>query len=62
MAAAPARRCGCSHIGYDNAAKVAKQAHAEGTTLKQAAVTLGLLTEAQYDAWVKPETMIAPTG
>ncbi len=50
------------HIGYDNAAKVAKQAHAEGTTLKQAAVTLGLLTEAQYDAWVKPETMIAPTG
>jgi len=48
------------HIGYDNAAKVAKKAHAEGTTLREAALALGLLTEDQYSAWVKPEKMIAP--
>ena len=48
------------HIGYDNAAKVAKKAHAEGTTLKAAAVALGLLTEAQFDEWVRPENMIGP--
>ncbi|MBM3561061.1 MAG: class II fumarate hydratase [Alphaproteobacteria bacterium] len=48
------------HIGYDNAAKVAKKAHAEGTTLKEAALALGLLTEDQYNAWVRPEKMIAP--
>jgi fumarate hydratase class II len=48
------------HIGYDNAAKVAKKAHHEGTTLKAAAVALGLLTEAQFDAWVKPEAMTRP--
>ncbi|MSO81413.1 MAG: class II fumarate hydratase [Alphaproteobacteria bacterium] len=48
------------HIGYDNAAKVAKKAHAEGTTLREAALALGLLTEDQYNAWVKPEKMIAP--
>ena len=46
------------HIGYDNAAKIAKKAHAEGTTLKQAGMALGLLTEAQFDEWVKPEDMI----
>ena len=46
------------HIGYDNAAKIAKKAHAEGTTLKQAGVALGLLTDAQFDQWVKPEDMI----
>ena len=48
-------------IGYDNAAKVAKKAHAEGTTLKQAATSLGLLTEAEFDQWVKPENMLGPT-
>ena len=48
------------HIGYDNAAKVAKKAHAEGTTLKQAAVALGLLTEEQFDQWVRPEEMVGP--
>ncbi|MEE9250125.1 MAG: class II fumarate hydratase [Alphaproteobacteria bacterium] len=48
------------HIGYDNAAKVAKKAHAEGTTLKAAAVALGLLTEEQFDEWVRPENMIGP--
>jgi fumarate hydratase class II len=48
------------HIGYDNAAKVAKKAHKEGTTLKAAAMALGLLTSEQFDAWVRPEDMIAP--
>jgi len=48
------------HIGYDNAAKVAKKAYAEGTTLKAAAVGLGLLTEEQFDDWVRPETMVGP--
>ncbi|MEE8270950.1 MAG: class II fumarate hydratase [Alphaproteobacteria bacterium] len=48
------------HIGYDNAAKVAKKAHADGTNLKAAAVALGLLTEDQFDQWVKPETMVGP--
>ncbi|MCB0501716.1 MAG: class II fumarate hydratase, partial [Bacteroidetes bacterium] len=45
-------------IGYDNAAKIAKKAHAENKTLKQAAVELELLTAEQFDAWVKPEDMI----
>ena len=48
------------HIGYDNAAKVAKKAHAENMTLKEAAVDLGLLTAAQFDAWVRPEEMTHP--
>lgn len=48
------------HIGYDNAAKAAKKAHKEGTTLKAAAMALGLLTSEQFDAWVRPENMIAP--
>ena len=48
------------HIGYDNAAKAAKKAHHEGTTLKAAAMALGLLTSEQFDAWVRPEDMIAP--
>lgn len=45
-------------IGYDNAAKIAKKAHKENLTLKQAAIDLGLLTSAQYDEWVKPEDMV----
>ena len=48
------------HIGYDNAAKVAKKAHKEGTTLKAAAMALGLLTSAEFDKWVKPLDMIGP--
>ena len=48
------------HIGYDNAAKAAKKAHKEGTTLKTAAISLGLLTDTQFDEWVRPEDMIAP--
>ena len=47
------------HIGYDNAAKVAKLAHKKGLTLKAAAVELNLLTEQQFDDWVKPESMVA---
>ena len=46
-------------IGYDNAAAIAKKAYAENTTLKEAAVSLGLLTAADFDAWVKPEDMIS---
>ncbi len=48
-------------IGYDNAAKVAKKAHREGTTLKQSAVALGLLTEDEFDHWVRPEEMLGPS-
>jgi fumarate hydratase class II len=48
------------HIGYDNAAKIAKKAHAEGTSLKEAGVTLGLLTAEQFEEWVRPEDMIGP--
>jgi fumarate hydratase class II len=48
-------------IGYDNAAKAAKKAHQEGTTLKHAAVELGLLTEDEFDQWVRPEAMLGPS-
>lgn len=48
------------HIGYENAAKIAKTAHKNGTTLKEEAINLGLLTAAQFDEWVKPEDMTAP--
>ncbi len=48
------------HIGYDNAAKVAKKAYAENITLKAAAVELGLLTEQQFAEWVRPENMLGP--
>jgi fumarate hydratase class II len=48
------------HIGYDNAAKIAKTAHADGSTLKEAALKLGLLTAAQFEAWIKPEEMTKP--
>lgn len=46
------------HIGYDNAAKIAKKAHHEGSTLKEAAVALGLLTGEEFDKWVIPENMV----
>ena len=48
------------HIGYENAAKIAKTAHANGTTLKEEAINLGLLTAEEFDKYVKPEEMIAP--
>lgn len=46
------------HIGYENAAAIAKKAHKEGTSLREAAIALGLLTSEQFDEWVKPEDMI----
>lgn len=46
------------HIGYENAAKIAKTAHKNGTTLKEEAINLGLLTAEQFDEWVKPEDMV----
>lgn len=49
-----------THIGYDNAAKIAKKAHAENTSLKEAALELGLLTEEQFDEWVVPASMTGP--
>jgi fumarate hydratase, class II len=49
------------HIGYDNAAKIAKKAHKEGTTLAEAGKALGLLTDAQFKQWVRPEKMIGPS-
>ncbi|MBS1983696.1 MAG: class II fumarate hydratase [Bdellovibrionales bacterium] len=49
-----------THIGYDNAAKIAKTAHKEGLTLKQAAMNLKLISEADFDKWVRPEDMIYP--
>jgi fumarate hydratase class II len=46
------------HIGYDNAARIAKTAHKEGKTLKEVAVQLGLLTAEQFEQWVRPEKMV----
>jgi len=48
------------HIGYDNAAKIAKKAHAEGTTLREAAVALQLLSGEEFDRLVRPEDMLGP--
>merc|ERR1712241_1520341 len=48
------------HIGYDAAAKIAKTAHKNGTTLKHEAIALGYLTEEQFAEWVKPEDMLGP--
>ncbi|KAI1729091.1 lyase domain-containing protein [Ditylenchus destructor] len=48
------------HIGYDNAAKIAKTAHKNGTTLREEAINLGILTGEQFDKFVRPEDMLAP--
>lgn len=48
------------HIGYDNAAAAAKKAHKEGTSLKEAVVSLGHLTPEQFDEYVVPKNMIGP--
>lgn len=50
------------HIGYDNAAKIAKHAHQNNTTLKNSAIELGLLTAEQFDQYVRPEEMLSPRG
>ena len=49
-----------THIGYENSAKIAKKAHADGTSLKEAAIALGLVTPDQYDEWVVPVEMTRP--
>jgi fumarate hydratase class II len=46
-----------NHIGYDNAAKIAKNAHQNGLTLRESALGLGYLTNEEFDLWVKPEEM-----
>ena len=47
-----------THIGYDNAAKIAKKAHKDGITLKEAAIELKLVKESDFDKWVDPNKMI----
>jgi fumarate hydratase class II len=46
------------HIGYDKAAQIAKQAHRDGSSLRDAAVASGFVTAAQFDAWVRPQAMV----
>jgi len=46
------------HIGYDKAAKIARKAHLEGSTLREAALALGEVTPEQLDAWLRPEAMV----
>ena len=48
------------HIGYDKAAQIAKKAYAEGSSLRQAALALGYLSNEEFDRWVRPEQMLAP--
>jgi fumarate hydratase, class II len=48
------------HIGYDRSAQIAKKAHQDGTTLKEAALALGFVTEEQFEQWVRPEQMTGP--
>lgn len=50
------------HIGYENAARIAKKAHKENKTLREAAIELGLLTSEQFDQWVRPEKMVGSLG
>jgi fumarate hydratase class II len=49
-----------THIGYENAARIAKKAYNDNSTLKKAALELGLLTEQQFDEWIVPAKMIGP--
>ncbi|MBD1551408.1 class II fumarate hydratase [Pseudomonas typographi] len=50
------------HIGYDNAAQIAKKAYAEGSTLREAALALGYLSSEEFDQWVRPENMLEAGG
>jgi fumarate hydratase, class II len=50
------------HIGYDKAAQIAKKAHQEGTTLREAALSLGYVSAEQFDQWVRPEAMVGKSG
>jgi fumarate hydratase class II len=47
-----------THIGYENAAKIAKKAHKENKTLRETAIELGLVTSEQFDQWVVPKNMV----
>ena len=49
-------------VGYDKAAATAKKAHKDGSTLKEAALSLGIVTSKEFDEWVRPELMISPTA
>lgn len=49
------------HIGYDNAARIAKKAHQDGLTLQEAAATLDLVSKEDFEKWVKPENMLGPS-
>ena len=48
------------HIGYESAARIAKHAHAEGLTLRESALQLGLVSAEDFDRWVRPENMVHP--
>ncbi|MCC7059238.1 MAG: class II fumarate hydratase, partial [Burkholderiaceae bacterium] len=48
------------HIGYERSAEIAKKAHREGSTLREAALALGYVDAAQFDAWVRPQDMTSP--
>jgi fumarate hydratase class II len=50
------------HIGYEKAAEIAKKAHKDGSSLRQAALTLAHVTAEEYDKWVRPEDMVGPKG
>ena len=50
------------HIGYDNAARIAKRAHKEGTSLREAALALGLVPADKFDEWLVPVEMTRPSG
>jgi len=49
-----------NHIGYDNSAKIAKNAHKKGLSLKQSALELGLVSEEDFDRWIVPKDMLGP--
>ena len=49
------------HIGYDNAAKIAKNAHEKGLTLRQSAIELDLVNEEEFEEWVRPCDMTGPS-
>jgi fumarate hydratase class II len=48
------------HIGYDKAAEIAKKAHRDGSTLREAATALGYVSAQDFDRWVRPESMLGP--
>ena len=50
------------HIGYDRAAEIAKKAHRDGSTLREAALALGFVSAADFDRWVRPEAMLGPSA